>query len=173
MTSIKVTKKQDTYYSNSLVWFWNGPFSNWYPAKFKDSDGVEYNCTEQYFMAKKALLFNDIQCYNKIMASDSPKHQKQYGRQVEGFDEKKWDTVSYKIMVEANKLKFKQNPYLTKFILDTGNRQIAEASPYDKIWGILLDAEDPDVLDPNKWMGENRLGKALVEVRDWLISTKK
>lgn len=173
MATNKVTTKNSTYYSNELVWFWNGPFSNWYYAKFKDSDGVEYNCTEQYFMAMKAKMFGDTQCYNKIMSSDSPKHQKQYGRQVDGFDAKKWDKVSYKIMVDANKLKYKQNPGLAKFLLETGNRQIAEASPYDKIWGILLDPDDPDVLDPNKWMGENRLGKALAEVRGWLVATEK
>lgn len=168
MATNKVIKKNDTYYSNQIVWFWNGPFSNWYPAKFKDEAGMEYNCTEQYFMAKKALMFGDTACYNKIMASDSPKHQKQYGRQVSGFNDKKWDRESYRIMVDGNKLKYKQNPGLAKFLLDTGDRLIAESSPYDKVWGILLDPEDPDVMDPNKWMGENRLGKALVEVREWL-----
>lgn len=119
-------------------------------------------------MAKKALMFGDIQCYNKIMASASPKLQKQYGRQVSNFDSKKWDHESYRIMVDANKLKYKQNPSLAKFLLETGDRLIAEASPYDKVWGILLNPEDPDVMDPNKWMGENRLGKALAEVRKWL-----
>ncbi len=30
MATNKVIKKNDTYYSNQVVWFWNGPFSNWY-----------------------------------------------------------------------------------------------------------------------------------------------
>ena len=39
-------------------------------------------------MAKKALLFKDIESLKKIMNSNSPKEQKFYGRQVMGFDPK-------------------------------------------------------------------------------------
>ena len=44
-----------------------------------------------------------------------------------------------------------------------------EASPYDKIWGIGMKADDPQVNDPKNWQGLNLLGFALMEVRDELI----
>ena len=46
--------------TDRFVLFWNGPFSQWYPSKFT-IDGIEYNCCEQYMMAKKALMFGDAE----------------------------------------------------------------------------------------------------------------
>ena len=48
------------------------------------------------------------------------------------------------------------------------NYIIAEASPWDKIWGIGLAAEDPKSWDVTTWEGENLLGKALMKARDFL-----
>ena len=45
---------------------------------------------------------------------------------------------------------------------------LAEASPYDAIWGIRLAASSPEARDPMKWRGRNLLGFALMEVRDEL-----
>lgn len=42
---------------------------------------------------------------------------------------------------------------------------LAEASPYDKVWGIGLSADDPRALVQRKWQGENKLGEALMDVR--------
>lgn len=45
---------------------------------------------------------------------------------------------------------------------------LAEASPFDGVWGIHLSAASPEARDPLKWRGENLLGFALMEVRDEL-----
>ena len=55
------------------------------------------------------------------------------------------------------------------FLLNTGTRVLVEASPYDKIWGIGLSADQENIENPLTWNGENLLGFALMEVRD-LIS---
>jgi len=73
--------------------------------------------------------------------------------------------------VEGNKAKFGQNPELKEFLLSTGDAILVEASPYDKIWGIGLDRETAMKGTVNQWKGENLLGYALMEVRDWLRST--
>jgi len=57
---------------------------------------------------------------------------------------------------------------LENYLLSTGNKILVEASPYDKIWGIGMDKENPNALNPEKWNGENLLGFALMEVRDEL-----
>ena len=82
--------------TDKYVFFWNGPFSQWYPSKFV-IDEVEYNCCEQYMMAKKALLFNDIESHKMIMYSKSPDEQKGFGRRVKGFDKDKWNLFVVKL----------------------------------------------------------------------------
>lgn len=42
---------------------------------------------------------------------------------------------------------------------------LVEASPYDRIWGIGLQAMDERAKHPNTWEGQNLLGFALMDVR--------
>lgn len=65
--------------------------------------------------------------------------------------------------------KFSQNENLKQQLIDTGSRIIAEASPYDKIWGIGLSEDNPMALDSTKWIGQNLLGEVLMTVRRNLI----
>ena len=72
-------------------------------------------------------------------------------------------------MVNVLKSKF-QIPELKEALLRTGDRIIVEASPYDKIWGVGLEENDPRILNEKNWRGQNLLGKALIEVRQSLKS---
>lgn len=158
--------------TDKFIFFWGGTYSQWCPSPFV-IDGVEYNCTEQYMMAKKALVFGDYKALEKIMSTDEPHAQKAYGRQVKGFDSDTWNKVCRKIVFDANYAKFTQNPEMLNELMNSGDREIVEASPEDKIWGIGLHETNPDVLDKNKWQGTNWLGIAIMEVRDKLKSEKK
>ena len=62
-------------------------------------------------------------------------------------------------------LQFSQNPDLLMQLLSTNNTTIVEASPFDKTWGIGLDAYHPDATNEYRWKGLNWLGQALTEVR--------
>lgn len=141
--------------------------SQWYDCRFS-VDGVLYHTTEQYMMASKALLFGDDETYHKIMSADNPRYYKKLGREIRGFDQNTWDANKYNIVVKGNKSKFYQNPELKEYLLFTGDAILAEASPYDKIWGIGLDREQAEKGSPEQWQGENLLGCALMETRDWL-----
>ena len=46
------------------------------------------------------------------------------------------------------------------------DKKLVEASPYDKVWGIAMSVDDPDILDETKWRGENLLGMILTQVRE-------
>jgi len=51
-------------------------------------------------------------------------------------------------------------------LLGTGDRELAEAARRDRVWGIGYNAEEAEVNREN-W-GENRLGRALMCVRERL-----
>jgi len=129
---------------------------------------VEYTSAEQYMMAKKALLFNDDISYDEIMETDKPMTQKAIGKRVKNFDKDKWEAFCRDYVFEGNYAKFTQNPKMLEELLTYGDRDIVEASPEDKIWGIGLHESDPKVHDPSKWEGTNWLGLAIMRVRDTL-----
>lgn len=148
-----------------------GCLSQWQKCSFV-VDGVIYSSAEQYMMAEKARTFGDDETLEKILSAKLPMKIKALGREVRGFDGKKWDSVKFEVVVRGNMEKFSQNRELLSFLLGTGDAMLVEASPKDCIWGVGLKESDRDILDPDKWKGENLLGKALMEVRSKLSNTK-
>jgi ribA/ribD-fused uncharacterized protein len=142
-------------------------FSQWFPSPFI-ANGIVYPTAEHWIMAKKAELFGDKEILEEILKVEKPAIAKELGRKIENFDAEKWNASSYDIVVEGNKHKFLQNGALKTFLLHTGNKIIAEASPSDAIWGIGLSQNDSEGSNPFKWKGTNLLGFALMEVRDYL-----
>lgn len=143
--------------------------SQWYPAPFT-VDGVRYATAEHYMMAGKARLFGDAAAEERVLASDDPGEAKGAGRKVRGFDEDTWAAHRFDLVVAANTAKFGQHAPLGEFLLATGSRVLAEASPYDAIWGIGLSATQPEARSPSRWRGLNLLGFALMRVRERLRS---
>lgn len=149
--------------TNDMVLFWGSEFSQWYEHEMT-IDGVTYNTAEQFMMAMKAKHFGDEEIYQNIMATGEPSRQKALGRKVKNFNVDQWSKVSRAYVRIGNLEKF-SDPALKKILLDTGNKTIVEASPYDKVWGIGLGENDPRALDKSQWQGLNWLGEVLMEVR--------
>lgn len=142
-------------------------FSQWWIQDF-EINNIIYCCAEQYMMAEKARLFDDREMLEKIMQAKHPKEMKAYGRAVRDFDDTIWKNNCYRIVKEACKAKFGQNPELLSYLLQTNKRILVEASPRDRIWGIGMGKSNPDAENPMKWKGTNLLGFALTETRDEL-----
>ena len=98
-------------------------------------DEVSYNCNEQYIMAAKARLSGDSNALTKIMTTLDPKAQKKLGRSVTNFDDKVWEFERQNICLTGCFAKFSQNTALRTFLLNTGDRTLAEASPFRQILG--------------------------------------
>jgi ribA/ribD-fused uncharacterized protein len=145
------------------------PFSQWYRCRF-EADGRVFNCMEQYMMLGKARLFEDAETAEKIMAADHPRQHKALGRKVTPFDDKVWRRERENIVLAGNRAKFTQNEELRALLLATAGTTLVEASPYDRIWGIGLGANDPRAQDPAQWRGQNLLGKLLTQLREELIA---
>ena len=135
-------------------------------AKLKE---IHCNCAEQAMMFSKALLFNDMETAEKILNAKQPAEQKKLGREVKNYDDAKWNGNKFYIVCSITKAKFEQNPELKEILTkELKNYIIAEAAPWDKVWGIGLAADNPKAWDVTTWEGENLLGKALMKVREEL-----
>ena len=142
-------------------------FSNHYKCKFV-VDRVEYSSMEQYIMAEKARRFGDTQTLDKIMDADDPQVIKQYGHFVKNFKRSDWISEIDAVLTRGLTAKFGQNKELLEHLRSTGTNTLAEANPHDKVFGIGLSLQDSRVFNTNEWPGQNRLGKALMTVRDSL-----
>jgi ribA/ribD-fused uncharacterized protein len=159
--------QKDIYFYGHNVPF--GFMSNFYKSPFVDYDGIEYNCSEQYFMYKKCLQFDphNNTLKNNILHETNPTKIKLYGRNVKNYNEHVWNSIREKIMYDANKLKYSQNPDIKQKLILTGNKNLYEASKTDKIWGIGFIAEQAIKTDKNLY-GQNLLGKILMKIRNEL-----
>jgi ribA/ribD-fused uncharacterized protein len=161
-----------------MLFFWDEPaledggvskacMSQWFEAPIELA-GIRYPTNEHFMMAAKAQLFGDQRHFEQIIAAPSPAQAKTYGRKVQGFDEERWCDQRFQIVCEANQAKFSQHPVLGKFLLDTHDKILVQASPIDRIWGVGLSETDTEITNPNAWKGLNLLGFALMTVREAL-----
>ena len=163
--SIAKNTNEKFYEDDNGVYFKSDYLSQWYIAPFKIDD-ITFNCCEQWMMYNKAKLFGDIKNATLILNETDPKRHKELGRLVKNFDVNKWDLLADDIVYEGNIAKFTQNPDLMIKLLATGNKIIVECAPYDNIWGNGLNITDTLNTPQSAWNGTNRLGKAIMNVRN-------
>lgn len=166
--------------TGKYVFFWKeDPMCNFTRCKIKfadpyfvpiEDDALEFTSSEQLFMWFKAVYFGDHSTAEKILNSRTPAEARKLGRQVQNYDDHRWDKVRVDYMRRAVHCKFMQNPELQKQLLDTkyDGKTFVEAAYYDRIWGIGYNEED--ALGNIAYWGRNELGKILTELRNKLKS---
>ncbi|GAB1310054.1 NADAR domain-containing protein [Madurella fahalii] len=175
----------------SPVYFWRetepetGYLSQWYPCAFSDDKdpSIIYHTAEHYMMYQKAILFDDATIAAQILSTpqDDPRGVKALGRKVSNFDDSKWNKNRLEIVRRGNLLKFTRpadkedgkwiagdGRSLKEMLLGTGEKELVEASPMDRIWGIGFGARRAGEVGRERW-GLNLLGKALMAVREELV----
>ena len=152
----------------------NGYLSNRFPSYFEYA-GLTYSSAEQFMMAQKAIVFGDYEMYNEILLEHDPEVIFDLGREIVPYDDAVWANLRQRMMRRGLRAKFQQNPALREQLFSTGDWVLVECSPQDRIWGVGLAADDPDVQDPKNWKGQNLLGKTLMQVREdlrlWMEKT--
>ncbi|KAK4449314.1 N-glycosidase R617 [Podospora aff. communis PSN243] len=159
--------------NNSTFYFWRhtdpekGWPSQWYECEFTDPNGIVYKTAEHYMMYHKAVLFNDPATAQLILESTT------LTVWVANRERIVEDGTRYKYTrpVSEEGLRYGVNPdaeliapmTLRGLLLATGDEEIVEASPMDKIWGIGFGERKAEA-NRERW-GLNLLGKALVKVR--------
>lgn len=153
-------------------------FSNYYIAKFQ-INGETYSSVEAYYQSQKfnhptasvhekefaSIIAKAKPSIAKYMAQLNIAHTPRYSylakleptmRKYKELGVKidpQWEERKLKVMYLAVYCKFSQNEHLKALLLSTGNKILAENSPYDTFWGCR---------------GTNHLGKILMTVRDEL-----
>lgn len=162
--------------SYNLVHFWGGRqldkgvldkacLSQWFFTSFKYKD-IVFKTAEHAMMYSKAKLFGDEEMAKEVLLARTPREAKAIGRNVRNFVPSKWDAVKYDIVKEINLCKFGQNKRLKDYLCSFPDGSVfVEASPYDAIYGIKMDADDQRAEHPDVWQGDNLLGFILTEVR--------
>ncbi len=163
-----MTNMNEKFFENENgVYFKSNWPSQWFITDFV-IDGITYNCCEKRMMHQKAIKFGDLETASLILNENEPSEHKKLGRLVKNFSKDEWDTVADDVVFNANLAKFSQNEHLKKLLLDTGDKIIVECSPYDDIWGNGLNITNTLQTPEKDWKGTNRLGKAIMRVRDEL-----
>ena len=161
-------KETDTHIYFLKEWMSNFHKCN-IKIEIKSNEYHTFKNTEQLFMYRKAIMFNDNEVAEKILKTENPWEAKKLGRLVKNYNDEKWDIFRYSIMYHANLHKYTQNKDLKKKLIDTYPKILVECNSRDTIWGIGLSEDDPDIYDKSKWKGKNLLGECLMEVRKNLI----
>jgi ribA/ribD-fused uncharacterized protein len=126
---------------------------------------VGFPCAEQSYMFCKALFFSSVTSCARILSSQDQKEQKKVGRQIPDFSEWHWDKIKSRVARVGNWYKFTdgRNARMRDVLMGTGERELAEASRRDRVWGIGYNEEEAERY--RGILGENLLGKCLVDVR--------
>jgi ribA/ribD-fused uncharacterized protein len=139
-------------------------FSNMHEAPIQ-VEGITFPTVEHYFQWSKAKQFGDAGAQAKILKTPSPKTVKAIGKKVTPFDDAQWSERKDQVMRVAVKAKLMQHPEILKKLMDTGDRLIGEANPRDKYWGIGTSSDTAFAKNPERWKGQNKMGKILMELR--------
>lgn len=164
---MKITDKYVFFYKDWIGNYQNTDFM--YPSK--ETPIFNFTSTEQGFMYFKALYFEDYEKADEIYNTfNNPGLCRKLGRQVSGYDEESWSKIRYGVFYDLIYQKYLQDENLKKRLLDPifDGKLFVEASPIDKIWGIGMDENNPNLLDESKWKGLNYLGQILTDVRNKL-----
>ncbi len=144
------------------------PFSNFFWAPIIIC-GVLYLFCEQYIGVQRAELFGDDETKKKILMSRDPYEVKALGHRVKGFDQSKWDAKAGSVADTVIRAKVNQHAFIRKFLLDTGDKHLAEAA-VDSLWGCGLALDDPNVVKYDKWLRIGHAGRVLMTIRAELRS---
>lgn len=118
-------------------------------------DGHEYKTVEHAYMAAKTLDWAEREA---IRNCKTPGDAKRMGRTVTLRSD--WEEIKLPVMKMLLKAKF-SDPTLKAKLLETVPHELIEGNAWgDRVWGAEWDA------DENQWVGQNLLGKAIMEIRE-------
>lgn len=118
--------------------------------------GFLYPSVEHAYMSAKS---NSL-IWKRFCQQESAGTVKRKSREIELVED--WEVLKKSVMMSCLIQKFNQEPYFSKLI-ETGDEYIQEGNMWgDKYWGVCL----------KTGVGENNLGKMIMQIRDKIIEKK-
>ena len=140
------------------------PLSNFYPEPITYKD-ITPDTLEHAYQYAKATRYEDSAAEEAILCATTPAEAKQAGFRVRDFDHVDWDKSKKKIMLDLLRVKFAKDSELSRVLLKTAGKSIAEAGKR-KSFSIGLPLYSINIFDTSKWPKNcNILGKCLMEIR--------
>ena len=141
----------------------HSPLSNFHKCKF-EYEGKDYSCVEEAYQTQKAASHHREDLVYRITHSTDPVEMKRYG---DAIDNKNWyqSGEAVRVMTAIVRAKFTQCQRPREFLVNSGDKPIAEASPTDKFWGIGVSRFNMDSQTVAKWKGKNHMGVILQKIR--------
>jgi ribA/ribD-fused uncharacterized protein len=124
--------------------------SNMYPCTIVTKEGAIFSCTESAYQANKIIPFD------KSFTALNGFQAKKLGRKFTNI-RKDWEQVKVPIMKELLELKFAKGSPLAKRLLALQEEIVEDNTWGDTFWGRC------------NGIGDNMLGKLLMEVRESLL----
>ena len=148
-----------------------GYMSMHWPVNFEYNTSMYVNA-QQAILAEMAKIYEDEPGRLMIMSEESPDeilYTKEDVKSQKDISDESWNQNMSSLIVPIIRAKFKQHPELSKKLISTGKSELGAVEPGDTLLGIGLAIENTDAQLPQKWSGQNMIGKALEYVRDELI----
>ena len=146
------------------------PLSNFYQHEMT-IDGMQFRSMEHYYQQRKAETAGDMSTAAKISMCNHPSEAKRTAKEIRhstGDIPARNIDKECEIMSKGLKVKF-SDPTLKAFLLETKDKTLIECNPYDKIYGSGLALSASNFYMESQWLGENKLGYMLMELRSKLI----
>jgi hypothetical protein len=140
----------------------DSPLSNHHMCNFSMA-GVNYNCSEQAYFHKKAIICGDDGAKKRIMMAKYPGVQKSIGEAIKETPD--WKRQRITVMTQVCGEKFRQNPELRTFLDKTAPTYLAEDNPRDDFWAIAMSRNSPRASNRMNFKANN-LGVILMDIRD-------
>ena len=143
--------------------------SNFYDCEFEFT-GINFHSSEQLIQYMKAIFFDDNEAAEAILNCGTALECKREAKNIRGYNGETWNKCAKEMCEGGIFQKFRQNEKLMKYLLNTGEKRLIEAS-HDKTWGTGIHLRDDRALYETTWFSQELLGKIL-EVRSELQSMK-
>jgi len=129
--------------------------SNFYLFEIVDENGIHWDSTEHYYQAMKTLNKKEqeeIRLAPLTKTEENKKTVKYLGKSCTLRSD--WDSIKIEVMKKALRMKFCFGNKMSQKLIETGDSTLIEGNYWgDTFWGVC------------KGVGENNLGKLLMELR--------
>lgn len=119
-------------------------------------EDVKFDCLQRFIVMGKVLLFNKIKVRRLRQSELSELNSFELG--IRNVDFNVWSQINLIWTTIGNYLKF-QNSNLRSVLQRSSGKFLANANPYDKLFGIGISTRNPNIYYPNRWKDSSKMSK--------------